>query len=196
MSPIPLGFWATAGAGGAAAGSYELISTAYGDGSSVNVTFSSVPSIYKHLQLRVTTRTNAGGFYNDWLRMRFNGVTTNSYSGHNLFGNGSSVSSNSDLNRSSMQDIARVAGNLATTGVYGATVIDILDYASTTKNKTVRVFGGYHEDTSSNYYVNLSSAFYMSTDAVSSISLLSLVSNAGAGYFTTGSRFSLYGIRG
>jgi hypothetical protein len=194
--PIPLGILAVAGAGGGAAGDYELIQTSFGNGSSVNVTFSSLPQTYKHLQLRMTTRTNGGGFTNEWLRMRFNGVTTSTYNTHNLWGTGSTVSSNGGSSQTSMEDIARVPGNLAETGVYGATIIDILDYTNASKNKTIRVSGGYHEPTSSSYYVNLTSGLFRSTSAVTQIDLFSLVSNAGLGFFDTASRFSLYGIKG
>jgi hypothetical protein len=195
--PIPLGIWAASGAGGgAAAGAYELIATSFGNGSSANITFSSVPQTYKHLQLRISSR-NTYAASGDWLRMRFNAVSTSSYYGHNLWGTGSgAVSSNGGAARTNMEDIARVAGNSTISGTYAATIIDILDYAVTTKNKTVKVLGGFYDIAPGNGYVNLSSAFLISTSAVTQIDLFSLYSGSALGYFDTNSRFSLYGIKG
>jgi hypothetical protein len=65
-------------------------------------------------------------------------------------------------------------------------LIDLLDPYEP-KNKTVRAFGGsaatYRE-------VGLNSALWMSTQAVSSITIA-----GGNGSFISGSRFSLYGIK-
>jgi hypothetical protein len=195
--PIPLGILAVAGAGGGAgAGAYELIQTSFGNGSSANITFSSVPQTYKHLQLRMTTRNNYTGSAAEWLRMRFNNVSTTTYQVHNLWGTGSTTASNYYNDRAFFEDIARVAVGGAVSGNYSATIIDILDYASTSKNKTIRVLGGFTDPASSNNYLNLSSGFLNSTNAVTQIDLFSLFSAAAIGYFDTNSRFSLYGIKG
>jgi hypothetical protein len=192
--PIPLGILAVAGAGGGAAGSYELIATSFGNGSSANITFSSVPQTYKHLQLRMTTR-NTYAAVAEWMRMRFNNVSTSTYHVHNLWGTGSTTASNYYNDRTFMEDFARVAANSAVSGNYSATIVDILDYASTSKNKTIRVLSGF-TDGGSNNYVNLSSGFLNSTSAVTQIDIFSLFSAAAIGYFDTNSRFSLYGIKG
>jgi len=72
-------------------------------------------------------------------------------------------------------------------------IIDLHDYASTTKNKTVRSFTGY--DFNSLYgvagSVGLRSGLFISTNAVTSISITLAASN-----FSTQTVFSLYGIKG
>jgi hypothetical protein len=166
--------------------SYELISTAYGTGSSGTITFSSIPSTYKHLQIRYAAATTAGG--DPTLYMRVNGDTGNSYAYHRLFATGASVLSNKGTIISYM-DFDMNLADPTYTDVYAPAVIDILDYASTSKNKTVRAFTGLNR--SGYTRVALSSGAFFNTAAVTSVSLFSF-----SAMLTTGSRFSLYGIKG
>jgi len=76
------------GAGGAGAGAFESIATLSGSGVST-VTFSSIPSTYKHLQVRMFGQ--AAGGSGGVVRMRFNGDTGTNYTAHYLTGYGSTV---------------------------------------------------------------------------------------------------------
>jgi hypothetical protein len=67
-------------------------------------------------------------------------------------------------------------------------ILDILDYGSTTKNKTVRLLQGFP---GSLKIIRLISGARYNTAAVTSVTF-----TAQAGSFTTASRFSLYGIKG
>jgi hypothetical protein len=68
-------------------------------------------------------------------------------------------------------------------------VTDILDYANTSKYKTVRTLTGI--DVNGNGNIRLASGIWMnSPDAVSSITL-----TASSGNFNTYTTFSLYGIK-
>jgi hypothetical protein len=190
MALFPLGILSAAGAG-ADLGSYELIETQILGSSTPSITFSSLgtySATYKHLQIRMTTRTTRGGD-GDYLVMRFNGVSTTSYSRHQLYGTGSSVLS---FGLSGVTAIALPDTPSAdsTANYFGASVIDILDPYSTTKNTTARALGG--GSSSGQKQIALFSGAYYSTDAISSITLLS----GNAANLGTGSRFSLYGIRG
>jgi hypothetical protein len=69
-------------------------------------------------------------------------------------------------------------------------VIDILDYANTSKYKTTRTLAG--NDQNGAGLVGLYSGLYMSTSAISSIEF----TINGSGNFATGSNFALYGIKG
>jgi hypothetical protein len=82
------------------------------------------------------------------------------------------------------------AGASNDTNSFGATIIDILDYASASKNTTLRTLSG--SSTSSNPRIGLHSGLWNVTDAVTSITL---TDNEGLNY-TSSSRFSLYGIKG
>jgi len=88
MSLLPLGLLSQGG--GAAAGSYELISTTLLGGNQSSVTFSSIVSTYTHLQIRLSTKTDRA-FSFDNVSMRFNSDTGANYSTHLLYNNASSL---------------------------------------------------------------------------------------------------------
>ena len=175
-----------ASSGGGAAGAYELISTTVLSTATASVSFSSIPSTYKHLQIRVAARADNSAEYGA-LYLRCNGVSTASYSYHELYGTGSGVTSTGN-SASTDYPIGWNAGANAPTGTFSSSVVDILDYASTTKNKTMRTLNGMRS--SSWYRVYLTSGLFINTSALSSISI------TGNGNFVTGSRFSLYGVKG
>jgi hypothetical protein len=179
MGLIPLGILSSAGGG---FGTYELIESQILGSNSGSITFSSLDtyaSVYKHLQIRMVTKLSQSSTATDQL-MRFNGVTSTSYSGHRLLGNGSSVSSDSRASSSSAF-IGFVDGDQFT-----AAVIDVLDVYAT-KNKTVRCLLGAHGFAKE---IMLTSGLFNSTAAITSITLFPVVYN-----YLAGSRFSLYGIR-
>jgi hypothetical protein len=182
-----IGFWAT-GAGAAAAGAYELISTTILGSATSTVTLNSIPNTYKYLQVRLTARASDTGSW-DFLIMRFNGDTISTYARHDLNGNGSGVSAGFAQNTSGMA-IARVTANGGPAGAFGAGIIDVFDYADTNKYTTVRALGGQHGSGARD--VNLSSGLWPSTAAVTSITFAPVFS----GTILAGSRFSVYGIKG
>ncbi len=185
---LGIGFFAASASGGAAAGSYELISTQVLGTAAASVTFSSIPSTYKHLQVRATLRAATSSSALTDLYLRFNGDNTSAnYRGHILTANGSTVSS-SDYGSGGV-GLGEIITSTAATSQFTAINIDILDYQGT-KNKTSRALSGLPESTTKR--VSLGSHLWMSTATVSS---LVLSESFGAG-FVTGSRFSLYGITG
>jgi hypothetical protein len=168
-------------------GSYESIATVtVGAGSSGTLTFSSIPQTYKHLQVRGIARcTFAANEAGVWFQ--FNGASTN-YRSHWLYGNGTVAGSGeSGAGQIAMQGLSVPAANAAA-NTFGPVVIDILDYADTNKNKTLRALGGY--DRNGGGYINLQSGVWLSTSAVTSITLTSGTTN-----MIAGTTFSLYGIK-
>jgi hypothetical protein len=171
---------------------YELISSTILGSSTPSVTFSSLgdyASTYKHLQLRTLTR-NDNATNDRELYIRFNGDTTSSYASHRLTGNGSTVTNGSDISKTSIELRQGVIGANQTANIFGAAVIDILDFSSTSKNTTIRSLMGHHG--SANRIVHLYSGFFNNTAAITSINLRTL----DGVNFVAGSRFSLYGIKG
>ncbi len=169
--------------------SYESIATiSVGSGGTANIEFTSIPSTYEHLQIRGIARTNRA-LTRDALKITVNG-NTSTYGYHNLFGNGTSVTAQGFANEA---DIAfnDIAGNTATASVFGVMIIDILDYASTTKVKTLRGLGGYDNNGSGAVGFN-SGAYFGNTNALTSIKLQSYGGSAFQQYTT----FALYGIKG
>ena len=178
---IPLGFFGTG-----SSPAMELISTAYGNGGSGVITFSSIPSTYKHLQLRWVAVLAANNNSSPYLQ--FNGVATASYSRHAMVGTGSTAYSTYNASQNWIMLSGDQAG-LGTNPTAGIT--DILDYVSSTNNKTVRNFASQALNSTSSKEVNLTSGGFFSTSPISSITF-----NSGGGTFTTATRVSLYGIKG
>lgn len=173
-----------------AAGSFDLISTTILGSSATSVTFdvTGLGATYKHLQLRVAARTDRSA-YVDTANIQFNNDTGSVYTRHYLGGNGSSAFSGADTSQTSMLGV-RITGATAGTSVFGSGVVDLLDVFSSTKYKTIRSFSGYTTGSGSEIY--LFSGLWTSTSAATSVKLLP---NIGTN-FVSGSRFSIYGIKG
>jgi hypothetical protein len=175
--------------GGAAAPTdYESIQTfTVGSGGTSSISFSSIPSTYSHLQIRTIVRTSRADI-TDWVEMNFNSDTSNNYAEHFLRGNGSIVLASATT---SVGYITAATGVAQTGGsnMFGAGVIDILDYANTNKNKTTRSLTG--EDRNGAGLIYLYSGLWMNTSAINTIVL---TPGAGAN-FSEYSSFALYGIK-
>jgi hypothetical protein len=169
-------------------GDYESIaSTTVGAGGSSSVTFSGIPSTYTHLQIRFIARSTFASGNIDIVGMQLNSDAANNYAWHWLFGDGSSPGAGSATTTSNIT--FRDINNANTTAnTFGAFVIDILDYANTSKYKTTRALGGY--DANGNGKINSDSGLWMNTNAVSNIALY-----AGNANFAQYSSFALYGIK-
>jgi hypothetical protein len=180
---IPLGILAASGAG--VDSDYELIATTFGTGSSGTITFSSIPQTYKHLQIRSVQKSTASN--NRLVRMRFNGVSSASYSTHFIQGSGSSIGSFNITSGTFVELFYSAFASAANS--FGAGIVDVLDYSSTTKNTTVRVLSGQTQPDADN--VRFTSGLFINTAAVTSVSF-----EAAADSFNSLTRFSLYGIKG
>lgn len=173
--------------------SYESISTVnVGSGGSATVTFSSIPSTYKHLQIRVLSRTtgtaNSGGD-GDWIRIRFNSDSGNNYARHYIQGNGANVFAGATSSTSGGL-LERSANANSAANVFGALTVDILDYTSTNKNKTIKNLGGIDNNGGGQMYFT-SSLWFASPAIISQIDLIPENGN-----FAQYSSFALYGIKG
>jgi hypothetical protein len=169
-------------------GSYDAIGTATGTGSSGTITFSSIPSTYKHLQIRALGRSSYAGT-NVQIAMRFNSDSASNYSTHYLVGVGSGSGTSSGTANTTYIEGGQMAGANLLASTYGVTIIDILDYQNTNKNKTSRSLSGFDEN-GSGQVIFSSGAWRNSASAISSITLI-----AGAGNWTTATQFDLYGIK-
>jgi hypothetical protein len=98
----------------------SIATVTVGSGGSSDVTFSSIPSTYKHLQIRGIYRYTTAL---DILGMQLNGDTAANYSSHKVFGSGSSTGAGASSSASNM-DLGYMMNS--STG-YGATVIDLLE---------------------------------------------------------------------
>lgn len=167
---------------------FESIATATGTGSSGTITFSSIPSTYQHLQLRWVSRSSRA-VTADNMRISFNGATS-TYADHILYGDGATAAAagQTALTYITLQDAT--TGASATASIMGVGLLDIHDYASTTKAKTIRSIHG--NDRNGAGVIALSSGLWTTTSAINSISIVV----GSTGNFTTSSTFALYGIKG
>lgn len=175
----------------AAAGDFESIATvSVGSGGSSTVTFSSIPSTYSHLQVRLLARSGRSGGSSGGLYLQFNSTFLTAT--HQIRGNGSTVSAQGFSGGLDNQYLfICVPGTSAGAGIFGAGIVDILDYANTNKNKTVRILSG--DDLNGSGAIQMNSGFLNSTSAITSLTFGSV---DGVGNIPEYSHFALYGIKG
>ena len=165
--------------------SFESIATATGTGSSGTITFSSIPSTYKSLQIRMNLLMNG-----DHIDLTFNGDTGSNYTEHYLGGDGSTVYAGAAAGNPSTRIYLNGLLKAPSLTYPYVGILDMDDYASTTKNKTIRYFGGINTNEASGEII-LNAGSYMSTSAITSITLTNPSVN-----FSTNTKISLYGIKG
>lgn len=185
MSPI-LGIYASQISGHlfAPSGAYDSIATTTVSSPVSSITFSSIPSTYTHLQIRLTgaSSTNQDVFF------QLNGDTGNNYTRHYLYGSGSSAAAGSTVPTSSGS--AGYISPTSNTNVVGTAVFDLLDYTNTSKYKTTRSLTGY--DANGSGLIVFYSGLWMNTAAVTSITIFPNPTSNFAQYTSA----ALYGIKG
>jgi hypothetical protein len=161
-------------------GSYESIATV--TGTTGTISFTSIPSTYKHLQIRMSAiGSTAADVY-----IRFNSDSATNYFCHQMRGGGSVAQAYAYTTQNQMV----ITSNIGTSSTYAsAAVCDILDYGNTNKNKTIRSLTGY--DTNGGGEAIFWSGAWNSTSAVTRIDL-----TMSTGTFNSTSHFALYGIKG
>jgi len=164
-------------------GSFESIATITGNSTTNTYTFSSIPQTYVALQVRMCVLEDAANS----LSIRLNGVTSG-YAYHSLYGDGATVGASGTTGAGRIYMVGFNAGGTVST-YPNVAIVDILNYQSTTQNKTVRSFFGADRNASGGS-VELNSGLFIDTTAVTSLTVFS-----GAN-FNTGSTFALYGIKG
>ena len=170
--------------------SYESIATTTLGSANSTITFSSIPSTYKHLQIRYLARSARTSSTGATMLVQFNSDTGNNYAYHILYGDGSATAAYNGSTTNVMRSYSVASSSSSNTQTYGVGVIDILDYASTSKYKTLRQLGGYDRNGSGE--LNLASGLWQSTSAISTITFT--LAEATANY-ETNTQFALYGIK-
>jgi len=168
--------------------SYESIATTILSTNTATISFSSIPQTYQHLQIRLfarstTVATNSNAY------IQFNGVTSAAYSYHELTGSGGTAGAAGSASVTGPR-ICNYPAASSTASMFGAGIIDILDYANTSKNTTYRSING-NDQNGSGYSILFSGAWY-NTNAVTSI----LIGDNSGGNFVQYTSAALYGIKG
>jgi hypothetical protein len=188
MSFILLGILNSQAVAAGGGSDFELISTSLISSNTTDVYFESIPQTYKHLQVRMTVRNSAT--FSTAIRVRPNydsGV--GNYTTHRLRGYGSGQLSNFTDDTGRLDHTVLASNNTA--NIYGVCILDILDYTNSNKYKTMRAVHGYCDQASGGNNIVQTSMLWMNTSAMTDLQL-----NCWDGSFVSGSRFSLYGIKG
>ena len=182
-------------------GSFDALATyTVPAGGTSSITFAGLPTggQYKHLQIRFTGASNRSVAYSSLL-MRVNGDTGNNYAYHVLVGDPRpSIDTSSAGSQSSIYLGSIVTGTTFSglNSYYtGAAVIDLIDYASNTKNKTIRSLGGSDRNGVGNAgisgNVGIASGLWLnSTTLINSVTLFSDTD------FIENTNISIYGVKG
>jgi len=163
--------------------SYESIATVTVSSAQSTISFTSIPSTFKHLQLRgvLLTSTPTNPTY------QFNGDTATNYAGHHLWGTGGGTSAN---NQGPSTSTIYFNYN-PSTSYPSAFIMDILEYGSVTKNKTTRIMAGSNTNGSTDEIAFWSGLWINSSTAINSIQL-----KGNGADFNPNTIIALYGIRG
>ena len=169
-------------------GAYDLLETEILTGTQSSVTFSSLDSYsdYQHLQFRAMTRDNFASS-DRAIDVTVNGDSTASYSSHRMYSKGSSFSNNVYTSQTIMQNVLGHTAASSSANSYGAWIFDVLDAFETTKYKTFRALHG-HTDQD---FIATTSGLWQNTAGITSVEFV-----PSGGNFISGSRISLYGLRG
>jgi hypothetical protein len=171
-------------------GFVSIATTTVGGGGSSLISFTGIPQVYKHLQLRGIVRGNTASTL-DAVKMTFNSDTSGSnyVTLHQIYGSGATAAAQSSTGNGWIYQ-SYLAGNNAGANMFGAYVTDILDYTSANKNKTTRTLAG--TDQNGSGYITFSSGLWMnSSTAINRIDL-----EVEGSTFRQYSQIALYGIQG
>lgn len=165
-------------------GDFQSIATVTNTSAFTGAEFTSIPATFTNLQIRMYGRNtnNSNG-----VAIQFNSdATTTNYYNHAMFGSGSAMSGwNQNLNNFTYWPETGVTAN-----VFGVCVVNIYDYKSTVKTKTLSSYGGF--DANGSGYSWRNSLSWNSAAAITNIKVLAV----GDGAFAPYSSFALYGIKG
>ena len=166
------------------ANTYTLIaSSTVGSGGAANIEFTSIPSTYTDLLVKLSSRSNrGGGQVSDGIAIEFNGSSA-SLTMRYLDGSGSAAGSSTGT-----AIWTRTSASGATASTFGNAEYYIPNYAGST-NKSVSV-DGVSENNATSAFAMLSAGLWSNTAAITSVKLISI----NAENFVQYSTAYLYGI--
>lgn len=184
--------WSTFGGVGGV--DFLYIATASLTANATSLTFSNIPSTYSSLRLVFNYR----GATTETLLLSINSASTTVYA--SLYAQArAGITTNESGSQLNRPDGIYTTGNANIfANEYGMAVFDFVDYASTSKHKTVLAELGATHPTSTNSITGLMCGVYRSTSAITSITLKT---NGGGNFYGTTDASSttiahLYGLKG
>ena len=161
----------------------KIASVTVGSGGASSIDFTSIPSTYTDLCVKISGRTTESSVYAG-IYVSFNGTAYNS-TGKVIEGDGSAASSFSFSNGA----IAFIAGNTATSDTFGSTELYVPNYAGSAYKSYSS--DGVGENNGTLALAHLNAGLWSNTAAINQITLDAYSSNTFMQYSTA----TLYGIK-
>jgi hypothetical protein len=166
------------------ANTYTLINKNKLTSSASSFTFTSIPSTYTDLVLRVSARSNPESSYASNLLLTFNSDNTSNYSSISVQG---PIGTNSIFTGAST-NFNQIPGTLVESNTFGSSEFYIFSYSSSTF-KRVQSFSSVEINSSTNYSISNVEHLWSNSAAISSIKIETSTAS-----MIIGSSFYLYGI--
>lgn len=170
-----------------AGATYEPIATTTVSTPVATITFSSIPATYTDLRVSMSLSDDDSEAGTGAPVFRFNNDTGTNYNQITLRGDGTSVTSQSAVNRSYIYALYWNNSPTSTT-IFPFMTLDIMSYTGST-NKTVLITAA--DDRSGTGSVERLVGIWRSTSAINELNIL----NDGGKKFETGSIVTIYGIK-
>jgi hypothetical protein len=162
----------------------SLATQVVGAGGTSSIVFSDIPQGYSHLQIRAFARSSSGSLQNN-ISASFNGDTAANYAQHAIYSDGATAGATGQINLSGISFAGYAAGPSAGANMFACNIVDILDYTSISKYKTLKSLSTW--DLNGSGYVQYSSGLWMNYSPITSIIL-------SCSNLVQYSHFALYGI--
>lgn len=159
-----------------------------------SITFGGLPQTFTNLQIRVLLKSTYTSDNRAAFCVRFNGDTTSSYNTHNLIAEGSgtptagSSGTNTFMFGSPNSEFPASGSGVSSASIFGAAVIDLLDYTNVNKFKTAKFLGGW-DNNGATGRITFESGLYRSLNAITSINFYT-----DNGNWAEFSNISIYGV--
>jgi len=167
----------------------KIASITVGSGGASSIDFTSIPSTYTDLVVKISARSSRSAFQQDDLSYRFNSDSSSVYNYIQIRGSGSAVIS-TNPGTLSYNYAGQINSSTSTSNTFSNVEIYIPNYAGSTKKSSS--VDGVQENNQTEAYATLVTNLWSSTAAITSISLLlNITSNNFLQYSTA----TLYGIK-
>jgi hypothetical protein len=175
-------------------GAYDSLQSATLGATTAQITFANIPSTYSHLQIRYSAQTNRATYLVDDMSLRLNGNGGSNYWSFTQYSGGNTSNAVSTSEATTSLFVPFAFNSNATGAIWSMGWINLYDYSSATKVKSVTGYAGFDANgaTAGGYGTTVLNyaGRWNSTNAVNSITIRA------EGSFLAGTRFSLYGIKG
>lgn len=162
----------------------KIATVTVGSGGASTIDFSSIPSTYTDLCIKVSGRINDTNSWWDYY-IRFNGSTAN-YTDRVIYGNGASTNSITDTTTGI---IVRTSTTANTTNTFGSSEIYVPNYTSSNYKSVSH--DAVSENNGTTAFAGLTAGLWSNTSAINQVTLIAASSLTFAQY----SSATLYGIK-